>query len=890
MIMRRFLHRFANLFGSRAEREMQREIDAHLALIEEDFVRQGVSPDEARRAARRTYGGIEQSKELHREARSFTWLYELGRDIAYGLRTLRQHPAFALSTLAVLALGIGLTTAVFSIVDAVLLKPLPVPGAERLVALGIETPGMWAVASPAMYDFWSKQTDIFEGIAAFPNGPVMENYSGGNVAEQWQSIHVNRTFFDLVSFPLIMGRTFTEEEDSPTGPNVVLLDETLWRRRFDADPDILGKTISLNEREHTIVGVVTTTPILKEIANDPIQVYTSLRLPKNTSDQSLYFNAIARLREGVTLEQAKQRLAASTTAYLEQYKWTFDPGTHFSAAPIREVFVSDLRSLILLLFGAVCFVLLIACTNVANLMLVRSTARRREIGIRLATGASRSRIVRQLITESLLLAVCGGIVGLWLGHTSLKLLLAAYDPNFMRLGEQGGALSLDWRIAAFTLTISVVAGLLFGVWPAFQSSRVDLNSVIKDNGGRTATGLRHNKSRSLLVICEVGLAVVLLVGSALLIRAFAALYQVERGFMTANVLVMRTILTGDRHTSTAGVTNTADTGLAGVRSLPGIAAVSASCCIPLDNRLAVMVEVPGVTQSYPAGWTPITPGYFDVFRIPIQQGRAIDARDRANSPPVAVVNESFARDFLKGRDPLSERVLVTRGTISELDKDPPRQIVGVVADMRDRGLQDRPIPTVFLPQAQLPNAYIASRFHDRPMAWTIRTRADSKLPVSTIRERLRQATGLPVSEPQTMDQIVALSTARERFSAILMGVFGCGALILAAIGVYGLMAYTVEQRTQEIGIRMALGADAVRLRNKILRQGMLLAIIGTAAGLAGAWGLAQTLEAFLFSVTAHDATVFTAVPALMLFISLLAVWIPTRRAMKVNPVEALRCD
>ncbi len=892
--MRRFLQRLANLFRPAAEREMQREIAAHLALIEEDFAKQGLPPAEARRAARRAYGDLEQSKELHREARTFAWLHELRRDISYGVRTLRQHPAFTLATLAVLTLGIGLTTAVFSIVDAVLLKPLPVRDADRLVGLGVENGGIMISSSPATHDHWRKQNDLFESFAVMSNSPHLANYTGGRFAEQWYELDVSRDFFDTVGFPLVIGRTFTEEEDSPKGPNAALIDEHLWRNSFAADPDIVGKTILLNDEEHTIIGVVAASPALKEFGNDPIQVYTAMRVPKNSTDQTMYFSVLALLKPGITIEQAKARLAATTATYLEHYKWTFDPGTHFSVIPAREIFVSDIRQLLYILFGSVCFVLLIACINVANLLLVRSTARRREIGIRLATGASRARIIRQLLTESLLLAVTGGLIGLWLGHTSLKLLLAAYDPQFMRLGEQGGALALDWRIALFTLGISILAGLLFGVWPSLQGSNVDLNSVIKDNGGRTGTGLRHNKSRSLLVICEVGFAVVLLVGSALLIRAFAALYQVERGFTTANVLTLNTIMTGDRHRTSAGFETTANQGIENLRALPGVVAATAGFGFPLaDRQIGIPVQIANVsapTEFLSVRLMPVSDSYFDVFQIALKSGRFINSRDTAAAPPIAIVNQAFVDKHLKNRDPLTARIAAGNNLIPEMGKDPLRQIVGVVTDIHDLGLRSQPIPTVYIPQSQVPDAFTARHLHGAAMAWAVRMRPGAPTPATLLRQRLRQATGLPVSEPQTMDHIVALSTARERFSAILMGVFGCGALLLAAIGVYGLMAYTVEQRTQEIGIRMALGADAASLRNMIVKQGMTLAILGVTAGLAGAWGLAQTLEAFLFNVTAHDTAVFTGIPALMLTISFLAVWIPTRRAMNVNPVEALRCD
>jgi predicted permease len=864
-------------------------MDAHLALLQDEFANQGMSPAEARLAARRAYGAVEQTKELHREERSFIWIEQIFKDVRYGWRSLRRTPGFTLTAVAVLALGIGATTAVFSIVNAILLKPLPIPEPDRLVVLINTLEGdegaFNPAASPAMFAFWREQGNTLQDVSAFTDDEVM-NYTGGEVLEQWRSERVSANFFHCLGLSIMRGRSFTSAEDLPNGPRVAMISQALWKRRFAGDPAAVGQSVSLNAKPYTIVGIVEDKAAMLEFGPET-EVYVPFQLDPNSTDQGQSFFAVGRLKPGATLEQAREQVRAATAEFRKKFPLSLGPQSGFGFMTIRDFVIGDIGQLMIILLCAVGLVLLIACANIANLLLVRGAGRRREIGIRAAIGAARGRIVRQLLIESLLLSLGSGAVGLLLGYGGIRALLVGNAEGLQRLGKNGAAVFLDWRLLAFALSVSLCAALLFGVLPALHSSRLDLNSVLKD-GGRSETGLRRSKARSALVISEVGLAVILLVGSALLIRSFAALYKVDRGFETKNVLTVRTLLAGPKYATAAGAEDVIRSGLERVRALPGVIAASTTCCVPLQGQNGLTFEIVGrpFEDNVAAGWTTVSPGYFDVFKIPVKRGRAFTERDSAKAPPVAMINETMARLYFENRDPLNDRIVIGRKVMKEFRNEPDRQIIGIVADIRDTRLQNTPRPVMYVPWAQLPDAQ--DTFWNQPMAWVVRTQTAPQTLAPAIQEELRQATGLPATDLLLMDEVVSLSTARQRFSMLLMTIFGCAALLLAAIGIYGLMAYTVEQRTQEIGIRLALGAEATQLRNMVVRQGMSLALAGVVIGLGAAWGLSRLMESLLFGVQPRDPAVFIAVPLALGAVALLSVWLPARRTLRVDPAIALR--
>ena len=813
------------------------------------------------------------------------------RDLKHSLRMFAKSPAFAFAAVAALTLGIGVNTAIFSVVDAVLLKPVAFPEPDRLVVFMNTGPqGSFPAASPAKFQHYREQSDVVQDVAAYRTGVV--NYTGGSFPEQLRSGQVTSEFFKLFGAPVALGRTFTADEDRPEGPKVAVLSQRLWGSRFNNDPNVIGRTISLSGEPYTIVGVLGNFHF-EDFGPSP-QVWLPFQLDPNTKDQGHYFQAAGRLKPGVTLDQAKSKLQFSAAEYTRKFPNALQPNAGFTVQPIREVLVRNVKNSLLVLAGAVSFVLLIACANVANLLLARATGRRREIAVRAAIGGSRGRIIRQLLTESLVLSAAGGILGLAFGIAGIRALLSINTAGLPRVGEQGALVGLDWRVVAFTLGVALATGILFGLIPALQSSKADLTTTLKESSGRSGTGFRQNKARSILVVTEVALALVLLIGSALLIRTAVALAHVDPGFDSSHVLTMRMSLTGPRFLKAEGVAQLVRDGVERLRTVPGVEVASATCCVPLQGGYGLPFKIVGRKSDGPfdggGSWMTVSPGYFEVFKIPVKRGRSFTDHDDSHGPGVVIINEAMAKQFWPKGDPLNERLIIGRGIMREFADEPERQIIGIVGDTRDGGLNNDPNPTMFIPQAQVPDLANALNVRLTPMAWVVRTQGEPHLVSSAVQEQLRQATGLPVTDVRSMNEVVSLSTSRERFNMWLMSVFGVSALVLAAIGIYGLMAYSVEQRTQEIGIRLALGAQAAQVKNMVVFQGMRLAVIGVVIGIGAAFWLARLISTFLFGVTARDPLVFGGVPALLTIVALLAVWIPARRASKVDPMIALRYE
>jgi putative ABC transport system permease protein len=814
------------------------------------------------------------------------------KDFVHSLRMFRRSPGFTIAAVAALTLGIGTNTAIFTVVNAVLLKPVPFPDPDRLVMLMNTSPqGSGPAASPAKFAHWRAQTAVLQDVSAFRTGVV--NDTGGDAPEQLRSGQVSADYFRLFGASIVRGRGFSTADDRPGGDRVAVISHGLWARRFGSDPNAIGRTISLGGDPYVVIGIVGPSFDVSEFGPQP-ELWTAFQLDPNTTDQGHFFQVAGRLKPGVTLAQAQARLQLSATEFEVKFPGALGPKGGFSVTPFQEALVQNVRASLLVLAGAVSFVLLIACANVANLLLVRATARKREIAIRSAIGAGRGRIVRQLLTESVVLSLAGGALGLALGIAAIRSLLAINTAHLPRLGENGSAVGIDWRVLSFALIVSLGTGIVFGLLPALQGSRADLNLTLKESGGPSGTAFRHNKARSLLVVAEVALALILLVGSALLIRTSVALRAVEPGFDPHNILTMQMSLTGPRFQKAAGVEQLVRDAIERLDALPGVAIASATCCVPLQGGFGLPFTIVGrPLQDGPyhggGGWITVAPGYFEVFKIPVRRGRTFDTRDTGAAPPVVVINESMAMRYWKdGADPMHDRLVIGKGVMREFAAEQPRQIIGIVADSRDNGLNRDPGPKMFIPQGQESDGANALNLRLAPIAWIVRTRGEPHALAAAIQEQLRQATGLPVSDVKTMDEIVTLSTSRERFNMLLMTVFGGAALLLAAIGIYGLMAYSVAQRTQEIGIRLALGAGGSTVRRMVMLQGMRLAGIGVVIGLASAYALTRFIASFLFGVKALDPLVFAAIPVLLTGVALLAVWVPAQRASRVDPVIALR--
>ncbi|HUB18991.1 MAG TPA: ABC transporter permease [Acidobacteriaceae bacterium] len=813
-------------------------------------------------------------------------------DLRYSLRMLIANPAFSITAVAALALGIGANTAIFTVVDNVLLKPLTYPDPDRMVQF-VETfpEGNGSAASPVDFNTWRAQTSVFQDVAAYDFGGPGFNLTGA-VPEQVHGIHASEAYFRLFGAPVILGRTFTPQEDSPNGGHVVVISDGFWQRKFGGNPHIVGTSISLSNEPYTVVGVLG-----KSFHTDPeADLWVPFQIDPNSTNLGHYFLAAGRLRPGVTLAQANAQLKLAANQFRGLHPDVMGPKDGFGVEPLRDSVVAGARKSLFVLLGAVGFVLLIACANVANLLLVRATGRKREFAIRAAMGAGRIRIVRQLLTESVVLSVVGGILGLILGYVGVRALLAISPAGLPRIGEHGADIGIDWRVLAFTLAISVVTGILFGLFPAIGVSRPDLNATLKESSNRSGTGMRHNKARSLLVVSEVSLALVLLVGAALLIRTYLALRQVNPGFDPRNVLTLEMSLTGDQFKKTAGIAQVSHDGRERLNATPGIEASAFTCCLPLEGGYGLPFNIVGQPPAPKspwtggAGWMSASPGYFSVFRIPILRGRDFTEQDTGSAPLVVLINETFVKKYFPKENPVGQQLLIGKG-IGPQFTEGPRQIIGVVGDIRDGGLNSDPRPLMIVPAAQVTDGMTALNANIGPMVWLVRTHGDPRQFISVVTEQLRQASGgFPVARVRPMTEVVTESTAREDFNMLLLTIFGASALVLAAIGIYGLMAYSVQQRTQELGIRMALGADRSRIRSLVVWQGMRLAIVGVVIGIGAAFGLTRFIASFLYGVKSWDPLVFVTVPVVLSAVALLAVWMPATRASRLDPQQALRIE
>jgi putative ABC transport system permease protein len=814
----------------------------------------------------------------------------LWNDIKHSVHMFIKNPGFAIAAVAALALGIGANTAIFTVVNAVLLKPLSYPNADRIVAFLLTSPdGSNPIASIPKFHIWQQQTIVFKEVAAFDFAGPGFNITGDR-PEQIHGIHVTEGYFRLFGAPVMLGRTFTPQEDAPNGGKVVVLSYGLWQRKFGGDPNVIGTSLSLGNEPFTIIGVLG-----QDFLSDPeADIWLPFQFEPNSTNQGHYFQAAGLLKPGVTLAQANAQMKLAASQYLRTYP-SAGPQQSFAVEPLRDTIVGDVRKSLLILLGAVGLVLLIACANVANLLLVRATGRKREFAIRSALGAGRARIIHQLLTESVLLSVTGGILGLVLGFIGVRALLAISPAGLPRIGEDGAAIGVDWRVLAFTLAVSLFTGILFGLFPAFSASRSDLNSSLKESSSRSATGFRQSKARSLLVISEVSLAIVLLIGSALLIRTFVALRGVSPGFDSHHVLTMEMSLTGDRYQKTAGVAQLSRNGRDRLNAIPGVEESASTCCLPIQGQFGlpflIVGRPPVEGKDTPgAGWMSASPGYYSVFKIPILSGRDFADSDTAAAPGVVLINQTLAKQYWPKENPVGQQIIIGKDVGPEF-AEPARQIIGVVSDTHEGGLDRDPDPLMIVPAAQVTDGMTALNARIVPMRWVVRTHGDPGRAIPVISEQLRQASGgFPVARVRPMDEVVARSTARQSFNMLLLTIFGTVALVLAAIGIYGLMAYSVQQRTQEMGIRVALGADRATIRNLVVWHGMRLAIVGIVLGIAASFGLTRLIASFLFGVKSWDPIVFVTVPVILSAVALIAVWLPATRAAKLDPMQALRVE
>jgi putative ABC transport system permease protein len=873
------------------DRDLTEEIQSHLAHEADDNLARGLSETESQRQARLKFGNPLTVRQRVWSYRSLPLIENIWRDIRYAWRSLRKTPGLTIVALLVIALGIGVNTAVFSIVNAVLLQPLPYTDPESLMRLVLFGPQRTSdVASVPEFNLWSRQTGVLREVAGYDTGGAGLNLTGGDHPMQVQGVHVTHDYFTLFGAPVIAGRTFTAEEDRLHGGNIVVLSYGLWKQRFGGDANIVGKTIQIDNTPYLVVGIIGRS----FVTDTPADIWIPYQFDPNSHDMAHYFRVAARLQPGVTIEQANAQLKLASDQFRREIPNVIGPQNHYGVIPLKEWTVGDTRTPLLILLCAVALVLLIACANVANLLLAKASGRKREFATRVALGASRWQIVRQLLAESLLLSLSGGLLGLLVGYVSVRLLLSVNVGGLPRLGKDGAAVALDARLLLFTLGVSVLTGILFGLVPAVSASRTNLLANLNE-GGHTGVGFRSAHFRSGLVISEIALALVLVIGSTLLIRTYLNLQAVNPGFDTHNTLTMAMSISGDRFQTSAPVALMIRNGTERLKTIPGVVQAAAGNGLPLQGAFGMPFDIVGRPKgSSPftggAGYYSVSAGYFDAFKIPLLRGRTFTENDDASAPGVIIINEAMAKQYWPKGDPLRDHLQKAPGDKGPF-AEPSRQIIGIVGNTRDGGLNRNPFPTMYIPLAQMPDGETALNSRVAPLWWTVRTNSDPHLLVAPITAALREATGgLPVAHIRTMDEVESLTISRQRFNMLLLTVFGASGLLLAAVGIYGLMAFSVEQRTQELGIRMAMGAQTSHLRNMVLRQGMILTVFGVVIGIGAAFWLSRFLASFLFGIKAWDPLAFILTPLLLGAVALAATWIPAVRATKVDPMTALRFE
>ncbi len=799
----------------------------------------------------------------------------LWQDLRYGARMLLKRPGFTLIAVITLALGIGANAAIFSVVNAVLLRPLPYKDPDRLIMIReTKLPQFPEFSvSPGNFLDWRKQNTVFERLVAFTGASF--NLIGAGDPEQIRGMKVTDGFFAALGAQPQLGRDFLTEEDQPGRNNVVIMSHGLWQRRFGGDPKILGQAITLDGRNYTVIGVM---PATFPFGGRDLDLWTPMAFtPQQAQSHGGHWLAtIGRLKPGVTVDQSRAEMIAIAGRLAAQYPGA-NTGWSVKLMPLLEFTVRSVKPALLVLLAAVAFVLLIACVNVANLLLARAAGRQKEIAIRAALGAGRVRIVRQLLTESALLALLGGAVGLLLAKWGMDLLLKLAPQNLPRMSS----VSLDGRALAFTAAVTLLTGMIFGLVPALQSSRPNLNETMKDAGRGSTEGGRRQLIRNALVVLEVASALVLLAGAGLMIKSFWRLQKVDPGFNPDNALTLSVALPQKKYPEESQRVAFFQQLLEKVGALPGVQAAGASNVLPLagDFVLAFVVQgrpplPPGAGQS--TNFYSASADYFKAMGIPLRRGRLFTERDIKDSQHVAIINETMAKKIFPDEDPIGKRITFDTGA----NNPDWYEIVGIVGDVKHYGLdQATPLQT-YEPYTQQTFPY---------MTLVARAAGDPTNLTAAIRNAVLQLDKeQPIADVRTLDQLLSTSIAQQRFSMLLLGVFAAVAMLLAAVGIYGVLSYSVTQRTHEVGIRMALGAGRHDVLRLLIGHGMLLTLIGVAAGLAAAFALTRLMSTLLFDVSATDPITFGLIALLLVTVALLACWIPARRATKVDPLVALR--
>jgi predicted permease len=874
----------------RLDQDLDEEMRSHLEMRAADNLAAGMSPEEARHEAQKRFGNTVLLKEEARNADIVGWLDVTIRDFRYALRMLRRSPGFTAVAVLTLALGIGANTAIFSVVNSVLIRPLPYPDSAGLVMVWENDslhPNPHNTVSPPNFLDWQSRNTVFSGMAYLFD--ERDSLTGNGAPEEVVVQDVSANFFSVLGVNPILGPGFTPENGQRGHDNVVILSYGLWKERFGGDPAIVGKSIVLNGRPQTVVGVAPQNFqwFIKDgsLTGAKPQMWSPFVFPQSfyqRKDIGRFMTVAARLKPGATPSLAQTQMSA-IALQLEQEFPDFDGHWGVNVVPLRDQLSGDLRLALLVLFGAVAFVLLIACANVSSLLLARAASREREMAIRTAIGASRWRIARQLLMESLPLALIGGGIGVALAVWGTNALLAASPRNLLDLRF----VSLDLRVLTFAIAATLLAGLLFGFLPSYISAHSRISETLKEGGRGSSSAGRRAFARNAFVVAQLGLALVLLIGSGLLMRSFVRLIGVDPGFDTVHLLTFKVTLPRSKYGTDQLCMAFFQQLLAKLAAVPGVRSASMESFPPLTG-LGAATAVHLLSQpSLPLPDLPVAnvrvvgSDYLPAMNIPLRSGRFFSAQELAEEKHVTIINQAFADKYLHGVDPLGQKAVIYMKSDADAERY-PSEIIGVVGDVHQIGLDAAPEPTVYWPHPELVMS---------GMTILLRTSNDPLALVATARGELQQLDPeLPMAAVATMDQLLADSLSRSRFTMLLLGIFSAAALLLAAVGIYGLIAYSVTQRTQELGIRIALGAQRRDVLRLVLGQGARLTLLGVAVGLLAALAFSRLLASMLFGVSATDPLTFAGVAALLAMVALLACFIPARRATRVDPIVALRYE
>jgi putative ABC transport system permease protein len=861
----------------RADHELDEEIRTHLALETEEKIWEGYSQADARAMARRRFGNQALLMEDTRDVWSFRSVETFLQDLRFAIRMFLKRPGLTSVLILTIALGIGFNSALFSVVNTLLLNPLPFPNADRLIIAwtrSAKTNTMRMGATPEEFGEWRMQSQSFEGVAAKTG--TLFNLSGTDEPERIQGARVSTNFFSLLGIKAALGRDFLPEEDELKTGRVVILSQSIWRRRFNADPSLIGRTITLNELPYTVVGILGPEfryPKIREASSLP-EVWTPFQWETLQERGAPILVIFARLRSGLTLEKAQADLNSIEPGLERAYPETHS-GRSVELVSLQEEVVGKVRLALLVLFGAVGTVMLIACANVSNLLMSRATARRSEMALRLAIGASRWRLIRQLLTEGILLAAFGGSFGLLIALLAKPLLLSFDGQSIPRADE----VMIDARVLLFTLSLSVTVGLVFSVLPAVQASSLNPNQFLKE-GARPGAGKANSRLRSLLIVIQVALALVLTIGSGLLTRSFLTLLNVNPGFEPTNVLTFELALSPKKRGPEAAafyqqLTEKLDL-------LPGVDGAGAISALPLSgNEFTWTFFIEGQPSNDPVGrvdYRVVTPDFFRAVGVPLKLGRSFTERDAKQSTPVGIINEAMARRYWPHEEPIGKRFRVQ----APISISPWTTIVGVVGDVKHAGLDQEPAPTIYRPHQQWPGT---------DMTMVMRTQSAPLTLANSARNQVHEMDkDLPISNVREYTYLISKSVAERRFSLLLLSSFASIALLLALFGIYGVLSYSVSLRTQELAIRRALGARTRDVMAMVVKQGMSLVLAGIVIGLTTAFGATRLMTSMLYEIKPLDLTTFVTVSLLVSCIAVLACYLPARRAARVDPMVALRSE